>query len=180
MLFTVTTGTFLRSYRGEGSVVIFFYTFKPFKGYGCDRILGFASVRNSEVGNANRNEAGLSGGSRMLLMATWIERSAKRTTIRSCPPRFRYSLPPAYDLSAAPVFSHNELLIHAAGRHAFARLADAADWPNWFVLVKDVANETPGNSGQGALYRLKIFNSLIQCFSQWRFCRSQSLIVTYP
>lgn len=70
--------------------------------------------------------------------------------------------PPAYDPSVAPVFSHNELLIHADCHHAFSRLADADGWPNWLVLVKDVVNETPGNSGKGALYRLKIFNSPIQ------------------
>ena len=68
----------------------------------------------------------------------------------------------AYDPSVAPVFSHNELLIHAGCHQAFARLADATDWPSWLVLVKDVVNETPGNTGQGALYRLRIFNSPIQ------------------
>ncbi len=30
------------------------------------------------------------------------------------------------------------------------------------MIVKDVVNETPGNTGQGALYRLRIFNSAIQ------------------
>jgi hypothetical protein len=70
--------------------------------------------------------------------------------------------PAAYDPSLAPVFSHNELLIHADCHHAFARLTDAPGWPNWLVIVKDVVNETPGNTGKGALYRLKIFNSLIQ------------------
>ena len=70
--------------------------------------------------------------------------------------------PPAYDPSVAPVFSHNELLIHADCHRTFARLADATDWPNWLVIVKDVANETPDKTGQGALYRLKIFNSLIR------------------
>ena len=70
--------------------------------------------------------------------------------------------PTAYDPSIAPVFSHNELLIHADCRQPFAKLADAPSWPNWLVLVKDVANETPGTVGQGALYRLKIFNSPIQ------------------
>lgn len=68
--------------------------------------------------------------------------------------------PAAYNPSIAPVFSHNELLIHADCHQTFARLADAPDWPNWLVIVKDVANETPGKVGQGALYRLRIFNSL--------------------
>ena len=70
--------------------------------------------------------------------------------------------PSAYDPSVAPVFSHNELLIHADCHHTFSRLADATDWPNWLVIIKDVANETPGTVGRGALYRLKIFNSPIQ------------------
>ena len=70
--------------------------------------------------------------------------------------------PAAYNPAVAPVFSHNELLIHADCHSAFARLADATAWPNWLVLVKDVTNETPGNAGQGALYRLRIFNSPIQ------------------
>lgn len=70
--------------------------------------------------------------------------------------------PAAYDPSVAPVFSHNELVIHADCHRTFTRLADAPNWPNWLVIVKDVANETPGKTGQGALYRLKIFNSPIQ------------------
>ena len=68
----------------------------------------------------------------------------------------------AYDPSVAPVFSHNELLIQADCHHTFGKFADAVAWPNWFVLVKDVVNETPGKTGQGALYRLKIFGSPIQ------------------
>lgn len=70
--------------------------------------------------------------------------------------------PAAYDPSVAPVFSHNELLIHADCHRTFIRLADAVDWPTWLVIVKDVTNVTPGNMGQGALYRLKIFDSPIQ------------------
>ncbi len=70
--------------------------------------------------------------------------------------------PSAYDPSVAPVFSHNELLIHTDCHRTFARLADATAWPNWLVIVKDVANETPEKTGQGALYRLKIFGSPIQ------------------
>ena len=70
--------------------------------------------------------------------------------------------PAAYDPSVAPVFSHNELLIHASCHRTFTHLADATNWPNWLVIVKDVANETPDKTGQGALYRLKIFNSPIQ------------------
>ena len=69
--------------------------------------------------------------------------------------------PAAYDPSVAPVFSHNELLIHADCKRSFAHLADATNWPNWLVIVKDVVNETPDKTGLGALYRLKIFNSPI-------------------
>ena len=70
--------------------------------------------------------------------------------------------PAAYDPSVAPVFSHNELLIHADCHRTFDRLSDATAWPSWLVIVKDVFNETPQKTGKGALYRLKILNSLIQ------------------
>jgi hypothetical protein len=70
--------------------------------------------------------------------------------------------PAAYDPSVAPVFSHNELLIHADCHRTFARLADATAWPSWLVIVKDVSTETPQKTGKDALYRLKIFNSPIQ------------------
>ena len=70
--------------------------------------------------------------------------------------------PVAYDPSVAPVFSHNELLIHADCKRTFAHLADATSWPNWLVIVQDVVNETPEKAGAGALYRLKIFGSPIQ------------------
>ena len=70
--------------------------------------------------------------------------------------------PAAYDPSVTPVFSHNELLIHTDCHRTFAKLADVAAWPNWLVLVKDVANETVERTGQGALYRFKIFGSPIQ------------------
>ena len=70
--------------------------------------------------------------------------------------------PKEFDPGVAPVFSHNELLIHTGCRRVFTRMADATDWPNWLVIVKDVVNETPGPVGQGTLLRLKIFNSPIQ------------------
>ncbi len=70
--------------------------------------------------------------------------------------------PKEFDPSVAPVFSHNEMLMHTDCHHAFMRLADAAEWPNWLVIVKDVAVETPGPVRQGSLLRLKIFNSPIQ------------------
>ena len=70
--------------------------------------------------------------------------------------------PKEFDPSVAPVFSHNELMIHTDCHRAFTRLADATDWPNWLILTKDVVNETPGPVGQGTLLRLNIFNSPIQ------------------
>ena len=70
--------------------------------------------------------------------------------------------PKEYEPGIAPVFSHNESLIRTDCHRAFASLADAAEWPNWFVLTKDVVNETPGPVAQGTLLRLKIFNSSIQ------------------
>ena len=70
--------------------------------------------------------------------------------------------PSAYDPSVAPVFSHNELLIHTDCHRTFVRLADATAWPSWLSIVKDVTNETPEKTGQGALYHLAIFGSPIQ------------------
>jgi len=70
--------------------------------------------------------------------------------------------PAAYNPSVAPVFSHNELLIHTDCHRAFTRLADATSWPTWFLLTKDVVAETPGPIQGGSLLRLKIFDSPIQ------------------
>ena len=70
--------------------------------------------------------------------------------------------PKEFDPSVAPVFSHNELLIHADCGRAFIQLADAASWPTWFILTTDVVAETPGPTRQGSLFRLRIFNSPIQ------------------
>ncbi len=70
--------------------------------------------------------------------------------------------PAEFSPTVAPVFSHNELLIHTGCDRAFSRLADATSWPNWLVIVKDVQNETPGAVRQGTLLRLRIFNSPIQ------------------
>ena len=61
--------------------------------------------------------------------------------------------PAAYNPSVAPVFSHNELLISASCQRTFEELADARDWPTWLVIVKDVVSETPGTTGEGALYK---------------------------
>ena len=102
----------------------------------------------------------------MLLMSCGYVRASKAQSIEMQSDRAHRDRairwPAAYDPSVAPVFSHNELLIHADCPHTFARLADAVAWPTWLVIVKDVANETPGKTEQGALYRLRIFGSPIQ------------------
>ena len=71
--------------------------------------------------------------------------------------------PQAYDPGVAPVFSHNELLLHTDCHRAFTHLADATRWPDWFLLTSDVSIEGPHQPvGQGTLLRLRIFNSPIQ------------------
>ncbi len=70
--------------------------------------------------------------------------------------------PAAYSPAVAPVFSHNELLLHTTCHSAFTHMADATDWPNWLAIVKDVSFETPAPMHEGTLLRLKIFNSPIQ------------------
>ena len=70
--------------------------------------------------------------------------------------------PKEFNPSVAPVFSHNELLLHTDCHRAFNRLADATSWPTWFILTTDVVAETPGPTRQGSLFRLKIFTSPIQ------------------
>ena len=69
--------------------------------------------------------------------------------------------PAAYSPDVAPVFSHNELLLHTTCHNAYTHMADATTWPDWFPLVKDVAFETPAPMREGTLLRLKIFNSPI-------------------
>ncbi len=70
--------------------------------------------------------------------------------------------PVASDPKIAPVFSHNELLIHADCHHVWTRFTDVTDWPNWFVLTKDVKMETPGKAIQhGTVLQLKIFGTPI-------------------
>ena len=66
--------------------------------------------------------------------------------------------PRAFDPGKAPVFSHNELLIHADCHRVWTRLLDVTDWPNWFVLTKDVTIDGSDKTvRQGTLLRLKIF-----------------------
>ncbi len=71
--------------------------------------------------------------------------------------------PKEFDPGTAPVFSHNELLLHTDCHRAFTHLADATHWPDWFILTKDVIIEGPNQAVQnGTLLRLKIFGSPIQ------------------
>ncbi|MBE7159117.1 MAG: hypothetical protein INR62_11930 [Rhodospirillales bacterium] len=71
--------------------------------------------------------------------------------------------PKEFDPSVAPVFSHNELALHTDCHRAFAKLADAPHWPDWFLLTRDVSIEGSEQSVRaGTLLRLKIFNSPIQ------------------
>ena len=71
--------------------------------------------------------------------------------------------PNAFNPSVAPVFSHNELLLHTDCHHAFTHLADAPHWPDWFLLTRNVSIEGPQQPvHNGTHLRLKIFNSPIQ------------------
>ncbi len=68
--------------------------------------------------------------------------------------------PKAFNPTDAPVFSHNELLIHADCHRVWMRFTDVTEWPNWFVLVKDVTSDGPGKSVQrGTVLHLTIFGT---------------------
>ena len=71
--------------------------------------------------------------------------------------------PKQFDPGTAPVFSHNELVLHTDCHRAFTHLADATHWPEWFILTKDVTVEGPDQTIQrGTLLRLTIFGSPIE------------------
>ena len=71
--------------------------------------------------------------------------------------------PAAFDPRTAPVFAHNDLLIQASCHRVWTRLVDVTDWPNWFVLTKDVMIDGPEKTlGHGTLLHLKIFGSPIE------------------
>ena len=70
--------------------------------------------------------------------------------------------PAEFDPKVAPVFSHNELLIHANCQHTFQRFIDAKDWPNWVGFLKDVSFESPSPLRNNTLLKLTIFGSPIQ------------------
>ena len=70
--------------------------------------------------------------------------------------------PRTFDPAFAPVFSHNELLIHADCHRVWTQLTDATHWPDWFLLTKDVTSDRPGQPIQhDTLLHLKIFGSPI-------------------
>ena len=70
--------------------------------------------------------------------------------------------PKAFDPATAPVFSHNELLLHADCHRVWTQLIDAPHWPDWFLLTRDVTSDHPGQPIEhGTLLHLKIFGSPI-------------------
>ena len=70
--------------------------------------------------------------------------------------------PQAFNPATAPVFSHNELLLHADCHRVWTQLIDAPHWPDWFLLTKDVTSDHPGQPIEhGTLLHLKIFGSPI-------------------
>ena len=70
--------------------------------------------------------------------------------------------PAAFSPAVAPVFTHNELLIHASCTRVWARFTQPTDWPTWFPLVKDVTLDDPSQPlAKGTVLHLKIFGSPI-------------------
>ena len=70
--------------------------------------------------------------------------------------------PERWNPSTAPVFSHNELLVHADCHRVWTQFTDVTKWPEWFVLTKDVAVVSPSKTiGQGTVLHLKIFGTPI-------------------
>ena len=70
--------------------------------------------------------------------------------------------PKAFDPATAPVFSHNQLLIHTDCHRVWTNLTNVTAWPTWFVLTRDVTLEHPGTLlAHDSLLRLKIFDSPI-------------------
>jgi hypothetical protein len=70
--------------------------------------------------------------------------------------------PKEFDPVAAPAFSHNELLIHADCHRVWTQLVNVVEWPDWFVLTKEVTIDEGSKTIQhGTVLRLKIFGSPI-------------------
>ncbi len=77
--------------------------------------------------------------------------------------------PPGFDPVLAAQFSHNELLIHAPCAHVFERMAKVAEWPNWFILVKQVrVAGSSQNPAVGRTLSLSIFDTPITAkITEW-------------
>ena len=70
--------------------------------------------------------------------------------------------PGGFDPRTAPVFAHNDLLIQAKCHRVWTCLLDVQDWPDWFVLTKDVTIDGSNKTVKhGTLIRLKIFGNPI-------------------
>ena len=70
--------------------------------------------------------------------------------------------PEAFNPRTAAVFAHNELLIKTDCHRVWTRLLDITDWPNWFVLTKDVQVDGSDKTVKhDTLIRLKIFGTPI-------------------
>jgi len=70
--------------------------------------------------------------------------------------------PKAFNPSSAPVFSHNELLVHADCHRVWTRFLDATNWPSWFVLTKNISIAGPDKTvKRGALLYVTIFGTPI-------------------
>ena len=70
--------------------------------------------------------------------------------------------PKANDSSVAPVFTHNELLVHASCHRVWEQFTDVTKWPAWFVLTKDVSVQSQNPKVQlGTVLHLKIFGTPI-------------------
>ena len=70
--------------------------------------------------------------------------------------------PSAFDPRTAPVFAHNDLLVQAGWHRVWTRLLDVQDWPNWFVLTKDVSIDGSDRAvRRGTPILLKIFGGPI-------------------
>ncbi len=129
-----------------------------------------ANRRRGTAVNGNRNSTRWSAPITLLALALPCALMAadRGTTADDKPHRDKaIHWPKEFDPATAPLFSHNELLIQADCHRVFARFSDATDWPNWFVLVKNVHFAQPVDNAketvkEGTLLRLSIFNTPIE------------------
>lgn len=76
--------------------------------------------------------------------------------------------PKGFDPAKAAQFSHNELLIPVPCGPVFKRMPDVKDWPNWFILAKDVTVKGADQAGPGRTLSLPIFNTPITAkITEW-------------